>query len=567
MLILGCIFLGCSGDKSPKANDQEQPTAIGANNVTDGKHEATNRITLQDWTAASGITFVHAYDGHDQYLIAEVVAAGLASFDYDLDGWIDLYFLNGADLLEPAKQLASDQLNRNLGKFKFVDVTAASGLTDFAHSVGVATADFNNDGFSDIYLSNFGKNHLFQNNGDGTFSDATELAGVACGDELGAGVCFIDINLDGCLDLYVGNYVKDSISRNPVRTTEGFRSYPGPLDFQPEKDYLFLSQGDGTFLDVSETSGIRAISGPSMGMISSDLDDDGDLDILIACDVHRNLAWINDGHGSFIESGISLGLAFSGDGKLNGNMGVDAGDFDGDGAIDYFITTYRSDFPVLYKNDGAVGFQDVTQFANCGASAFQHVKWGTAFVDLDNSGTLDLLIANGDTDPLVEKWAYTTSWKARNTLLMNKGNGRFEDVTESVGSGLAPVESSRGLIVDDLDNDGRVDVVVLNSKTIPSIIRNTSINEDGWVQIELHGIVANRDAVGAKVTVKTEHGAQVAEVYSGRGYQSSFGQRLHFGLGAAKEIQSVQVRWPSGRTQVFSGVSVAKKNVIVELPE
>lgn len=562
----------CDRDNERRTNLPSQANGTATETQSGQQAQASSvptasGIRLTDVTANSNIDFVHFYDGQGGMYIAEEVASGMASFDYDRDGLIDLYFLKGTKIPFDGGGSPPNALYRNLGNMRFANATQQSHADDTSFSVGVVAADFDSDGFPDIFVNNFGPKKLYRNNGDGTFSDVTEIAGVGCGNRLGAGACFLDADQDGFLDLYVGNYVKSPIEKNVKRTTDAFPSYPGPLDFEPERDFYFRNRGDGTFEDQSDASGVSQIATPSMGVISTDFDDDGDPDVLVVNDVERNLLWENNGKGQFTEVGINRGIAFSRGAKRNGNMGVDCGDYNNDGFIDVYTSTFSNDFPVLYKNDGAGNFEDITLASNAGAGMFPHANWGVAFFDAENDGYQDLFIANGHTDPNVNKWAPTTAWKVRNSFLRNLGNGRFADLSKQVGSGMEPVESSRGLIADDLDNDGNVDLVVLNSLAQPTVIRNESTNTHHWLQLELLGKSATRDGTGSKVHVQAGGNTFVSEVYAGRGYQSSFGQRLHFGLGEASTIEKITIRWSDGQVQVIEEVKADQLLKIVQVPE
>ena len=512
-------------------------------------------ISLVDVTAQSKIDFVHSYDGHDQRYIVEAVGSGMSTLDFDSDGFIDVYFLNGAPIPVESGPKTSNGLYRNLGHMTFADATLASHTDDVLFSMGVAVADYDSDGFPDIFVTNFGPNVLLRNNGDGTFEEVSMSAGVGGGDQLGAGACFLDADRDGHLDLFVGNYVQAPVEKNIKRTTEGFPSYPGPLDFKTDADVLFHNNGDGSFSDCSAASGFAEHSSTSMGCVAADFDDDGDTDIFVVNDVDRNFLFENDGTGKFIEVGIQRGVAFSQDGKRNGNMGVDCADFDGDGALDFFTTTFSNELPVLYRNDGFGNFADVTVEFGAGVNLLPHANWGASFFDVENDGDQDLVIANGHTDPNVSSWAYTTAWKVANTMLLNGGDGHFTDISKHCGSGFLPVESSRGVVTEDFDADGDLDIIFLNALARPTVIRNDSKPMHHWLQLDLKGKLSSRDGTGTRVTVEVAGKKIVKEVHSGRGYQSSFGQRLHFGLGEAKSASKLNIRWPSGESQVIVDVA------------
>lgn len=548
VFVLFIVMLG--GCKPEKGN---VPIA-NPNQPTNGK-EPSSSITLVDVTEQSQISFVHSYDGHNQRYIVEEIGSGIGTLDFDSDGLMDVYFLNGASIPVESGPKTSNALYRNLGSMTFVEATLASHTEDVLFSMGVAVADYDSDGFSDIFVTNFGPNCLLRNNGDGTFEDVSLSAGVGGGDQSGAGACFLDADRDGHVDLFVGNYVQSPVEKNIKRTTEGFPSYPGPLDFMTDPDFLYHNNGDGSFSDHSAVSGISEHSSTSMGCIAVDFDDDGDTDIFVANDVDRNFLFENDGTGKFVEVGIQRGVAFSGDGKRNGNMGIDCADFNGDGALDFFTTTFSNELPVLYKNDGFGNFSDVTIEFGAGVNLLPHANWGTAFIDVENDGDQDLVIANGHTDPNVSSWAYTTAWKVANTMLLNGGDGHFKDISKTCGSGFAPIENSRGVATEDFDMDGDVDIIILNALARPTVIRNDSHPMQHWLQLDLKGKLSSRDGTGTRVTVEVAGKKIVKEVHSGRGYQSSFGQRLHFGLGDAKSASILNIRWPSGESQVLVDVA------------
>ncbi len=520
------------------------------------------QIVLTDYSAESQLDFQHHYDGHGEKYIIEALGSGIATIDYDGDGMLDIYFLNGASIGDNTAMSFPNAMYRNLGNFQFANRTDFTGTDDRNFSTGVAVADYDNDGFSDIFVNNLGPDRLYRNNGDGTFSDLTATANVSRM-ELGAGVCFLDADRDGLLDLYVANYVKSPIEKNVKRTTDGNARYPGPLDFEPERDFFFHNEGDGTFTDVSSASGISELSTTSMGTIALDYDNDGDSDIVVVNDLDRNLLWENDGTGKFTEVGIQRGIAFSFDGRRNGNMGVESADYDNNGSLDLYTTTFSNELPVLYRNDGAGNFSDVTLATGAGGRMKPHANWGASFLDVENDGDQDLFIANGHVDPNVHLWAFNTSWKVANTFLLQVA-GKFKDISTSAGSGLLPVESSRGNIADDLDNDGDIDLVVLNSLTTPTTIKNDTVSPNNWLEIRLVGRSACRDATGSRVQIVLDDKVLTDEVHSGRGYQSSYGQRLSFGLGKATVVPKIKIRWSDGNAEELTSMSVNQLLTIIQ---
>ena len=527
---------------------------------------AEGPIQLRDVTGTTGIAFVHTDGSSGRRYIPETVTAGLALFDYDGDGLIDVYFLNGAPLRGAEREgpPPRNALYRNEGGWRFSDVTDAAGVGDPGFGLGVAAADYDNDGDQDLFVNNYGPNVLYRNNGDGTFTDVTDRAGVRGGDKVGAGACFLDVDADGDLDLYVANYVKFTYETHVVIYQDGYPQYVSPRGYPYEPDLLYRNNGDGTFTDVSDESGVGRHAGSGMGMVSADYDGDGDTDVFTLNDVDGNFFFQSDGAGRFEEVGLMVGTAYNAYGDELGSMGVDCGDYDNDGWLDLFMTSYQGQMPVLYRNLGNGCFRDVTSSAGVGEGSFPHVNWGTGLVDFDNDGDRDLYIACGHLQDNIDLFDDTSSYLARNVLLMNTGHGRFVDVSDQGGDGMAVKLSSRGAGFDDLDNDGDVDVVVLNSRREPTILRNDTVNDNHWVQVRLRGVGSNRDGVGAHVRVVAGDLAQVAEVHSGRGYQSHWGTRLHFGLGRHDRIDRIEVRWIGGGTDLLENVDVDQVLTITE---
>ncbi len=424
-------------------------------------------------------------------------------------------------------------------------MTDQAGVGDAGYSLGVAIGDYDGDGDADIFVNTFGPDVLYRNNGDKTFTDVTMQAGVSNGDKVGAGAAFLDIEGDGDLDLYVANYVNFTYDNHVPIIIKGKRYQAGPQYYKPVTDTLFRNLGNGKFEDISIESGIASVAGPSMGVVCADFDNDQDVDIFVANDGQPNFLFQNDGTGHFEEVGLTVGVACDFNGKANSNMGVDVGDFDNDGQLDLFTTTYQAEMPVLYRNLGDGLFEDATSAARITYDLFPHVNWGCSFSDFDNDGDQDIYLACGHFDR-IEQIDDRTSQKIRNYLLMNHNN-KFVDVSSRCGNGLTPVESSRGAAFDDMDNDGDIDIVVLNSEALPTIIRNDTPQQNSWLQLRLKQPGMNPDAVGARVTVVGGPKPQISEVIAGRGYQSHFGSRLHFGMAATatrNEEVLVSVRWP-----------------------
>lgn len=523
----------------------------------------------------SGVDFTHENGSRGERYVVEPMSSGIALFDYDSDGLIDIYFVNGSLLNTPTDQADSvvdrpkNRLYRNLGSWKFEDVTDSAGVGDIGYGLGAVAGDFDNDGDLDLYVSNFGPNVFYENNGDGSFTRWPNNALIANGSRFSAGVCWVDIDRDGNLDLYVANYQKFTFDKHFQQRIGDYLFHPGPKDFPPEDHFLYRNLGDGTFVDVSESAGIRVAPKPGMGVVAGDFNGDDAPDIFVANDSFSNFLFINDGKGRFAEEAAISGVAIDRAGRANGNMGIEAADLNGDLLFDFFTTTYQDEMPVLYRQivDGL--FEDATHISKIEPKLYPHVSWGVGLEDFDNDGDKDIYIACGHFLDNIQFIDDRTTVKVRNFLLQNDGSGRFEEVTEQAGAAIQSEESSRGAGFDDLDNDGRIDIVVLNSQAKPQILRNQLSTEDAsiekkrWLQIQLVGTESNRDAAGGKVIVETERGKQIGMVHLGRGYQSHYGTRLHFGLGES-QTATIEVLWPSGRKSTHSVDKLSSQLQIVE---
>jgi hypothetical protein len=540
--------------KSTAEPDSEPLRAVSEPPTPDGATPPPGQIWFDDATATSGIDFVHHDGSTGQKYLVEPVSAGLALFDYDGDGLTDIYFLSGAPLSPaPANPSVTNRLYRNEGHWRFRDVTEESGVGDPGFGLGVAAGDYDNDGDLDLLVANFGHDVLYRNNGDGTFTDVSQEAGLRREFRVGAGAAWFDRDGDGDLDLLLATYTQFRLDQHLPRTIDGFPCYAGPLDYKPAASLLFDNRGDGTFADISAAAGIASAAGNGMGVISVDYDQDGDADLFVLNDEMPNFLFENDGKGNFQEVGLLRGFAFSALGKPLGNMGVDCADYDNDGWLDLFVTTYSNEMPTLFRNRRGL-FEDATLPAGAGTTTLPHVKWGTGFADFDHDGRRDLFIALGHLDEEVHRWRPATTYRVKNQLLRNLPSGRFADISAECGPGLSVNESSRGTGLDDLDNDGDVDVVVLNIATAPTILRNNTRSNQHWSQIQLVGAASNRDGAGARVRVTAGGTTQWAEVHLGRGYQSHHGTRLHFGLKQAEIIDRIEVLWPGGGQDSFANV-------------
>ena len=500
----------------------------------------------------SGIDFVHTDGSSGNRYMIETVLGSLAIFDYDNDGWLDIYFINGSPLLGTKSETQPrNQLYRNNGNWTFTDVTSDTGLGDLQYGMGVVVGDYDQDGDSDVFISNFGTNVFYVNQGDGTFRESTELCGLSSSKRVGAGNTFFDMDQDGDLDLYCASYVEFDYPLNKTRMISGYQFHTGPNDYVPAHHFLYRNDGDGRFTDVSEWSGINQFPAPGMGVLSADFDADGDMDVFVANDQKPNFLLINDGQGKFQEEGLVSGVAVDRLGKSNGNMGVDFADFDGDGQLDLVTTTYQEEMPVLYHAVDPGLFADTTNLARIDTTLKAHVKWGVGGVDFDNDGDRDLFIACGHFLDNIRFIDDRTDVKVTNYLLANNGRGHFTNVTKDAGSALQVIESSRGAAFDDLDNDGDVDVVVLNVNARPTVGRTDSSSANKGYSVRLIGTSTNRDAFGARIIAVSASGkTQTHVLTSGKGYESSYGARTYFGTGI-DPLSKIIVTWANGNTESF----------------
>ncbi|MHC4308782.1 MAG: CRTAC1 family protein [Planctomycetota bacterium] len=526
---------------------------------------ADAKIILTDVTEETQISFKHTDGGVGMCYIVETVTAGLALFDYDNDGDVDIYFVNGAALKGTKHKVPpKNALYRNEGNWKFTDITKEAGVGDTGHGLGVAAGDYDNDGDLDMYVSNWGPNILYRNNGDGTFTDITKEAGVDNGFLLGAGVNFLDMDKDGDLDLFASSYIDFSYEKNIQNKINDFPAYVGPNFYKSMPHTLYRNNGNGTFTDVSKSSGIGEYPSAGMGTVCCDYDNDGDTDIFVANDMEGGALFQNDGTGKFEQVGLIAGIAYDTYGDEMASMSVTCCDYDNDGWLDFHVTSYQDQAALLFRNLGDGMFEDVTRMAGAARGTIRNVTWGNGFSDFDNDGDRDIFVACGHTQVYVEKWDDRTSYLARNVLLMNNGDGKFINVSEESGDGMKVKLSSRGAGFDDLDNDGDIDVVILNSRAEPTILRNDSPSKGHWIQVRLRGTKSNRDGVGAHVKVVAGDLTLLEEVHSGHGYQGHYGMRLHFGLGNRKKVDRIEVRWIGTRTDVFKNVTVDRLVTLTE---
>lgn len=498
----------------------------------------------------TGIDFQHTDGGTGAMYITETVVGGLATLDYDGDGRVDIYFVNGASIEPNAPKQPTNRLYRNLGNWKFEDVTLQAGVGGRECGMGAVVADYDNDGDPDLFVTNYGDNVFYENNGDGTFDETTVQRGLSSGVRFGAGAAFFDMDGDGNLDLYTASYVDFRLQDHRTRTIAGHQFPSGPNDYPPAPDFLYRNLGQGGFKDVSEKSGIAQPVAPGMGVLAADFDGDLDTDILVANDQSPNTLFLNDGKGRFQESGFLAGLAVDIAGRANGNMGLDYADLDGDGMFDVLTTTFQEEMPVLYRAAAEGIFEDATNLARIDRALNNHVNWGCGAVDFDNDADNDIFLACGHFLENLRFIDDRTTVNTPNFLLANDGHGRFVNVSGSAGNGLKLQLSSRGAAFDDLDNDGDVDVVILNANGPPSLLRNDLLTPNRSLQITLIGTQCSRDAVGAVARLTAGGSTQVAVQLAGRGYESGYARRLHFGTRQATQGM-LEVQWPSGDRERF----------------
>jgi hypothetical protein len=520
----------------------------------------TAAIRFTDVAAEAGLDLLNVSGGPAKDYIVDANGNGAAFFDYDNDDDLDALIVNGSTREQYAK--GGDQmvaLYRNDGRGRFTDVTAAAGLTRRGWGSGTCVADYDNDGFRDLYVTAFGADALWRNAGNGTFTDVTRRAGVE-DTRWTTGCAFGDYDRDGDLDLYVANYVRFDDKTIPGRGTTGncrFMAtdvFCGPTRLPGEPDVLYRNNGDGTFTDVTARTGAVDPGYYGFGVLFTDLNDDAWPDIYVANDSVPNLLFRNRGDGTFVEDALPAGVAVSGDGRAQAGMGVDAGDWNGDGLPDLVVTNFSHDHNTLYQN-GPVGlFTDASYAAGLAATAGPYLGWGVGFVDVDLDGRLDVFIANGHVYPQVDKSGLGTTYLQRKQLFHNAG-ARLRHVTMEVGGGLLLEKSSRGAAFGDYDNDGDRDVLVVNMNDRPTLLRNDTTASNHWIAIRLVGTKSNRDGIGAKVTVQAGNQRQRSEVRGDGSYMSHSDVRAHFGLGKATRVDRVEIRWPSGLVETATSLA------------
>jgi hypothetical protein len=527
-----------------------------------------------DVAKPSGLTMQNVNGGvaTKRYII-ETTGSGVAILDYDNDGWPDIFLVNGS-ALDTANEKSSkptSHLYHNNHDGTFSDVTRAAGLEFTGWGQGVCAGDYDNDGFEDLYVTYYGKNRLYHNQGNGTFKEVAGFAGVAGdGKAWGTGCAFVDYDRDGKLDLLVANYVLFDVKTAPqpgqgqLCVWKGTPVMCGPRGLDSSPNILYHNLGGGKFADVSKASGIEKTYGHYCFSVSAiDYDDDGWPDLYVACDSTPSILYHNQRNGTFVDVAAEAGVAFNEDGREQAGMGSTIGDYDNDGRPDIFKTNFSDDSSSLYHNNGDGTFTSTIFDAGLGLNT-HFLGWGTMFVDVDNDGRLDILAVNGHVYPEVDTNHLGSTYREPRLLYWNAGNGKFKDLSQQCGPGCTETQSSRGLAIGDLWNDGRISAVVNDMSGQPMLLVNQAQNQNHWLGVITRGTRSNRDGIGAKVTVFVEGSKFVQDVRSGSSYISSNDLRLHFGLGSSTQTQRIEVRWPNGNTESFSGGSVNRFVTLVE---
>jgi hypothetical protein len=582
-----------SGPQHDRPQEGGQAPASGGVN-TGGTHEAvydaehrpitaggfvkTGPLVFEDATQKSGLTtWTHTMGTPQKHFILEANGSGVALIDYDNDGWLDIYLVNGStfDALSGKAPAPKAALFHNNHNGTFTNVADKAGVTNQRWGFGAAVADYDNDGWPDIYVSNFGKNRLYRNNHDGTFTDVAEKAGVTLGN-WSTGATWGDYDGDGRLDLFVAGYVHYDVASAPAPDTKEspnafcqFRGQDvmcGPRGLKGEPDHLFHNNGDGTFTDVSEKAGVADTAG-YYGLTSAfvDLNNDGKLDLVVANDSTPNYLYLNKGAGTFDDISYASGYALNEGGRETASMGIAIGDFRNTGLLDLYNTTFSDDYNPFYRNDGNANFTDVSYQLGLAEPTVPFLGWGNAAIDYDNDGWKDLISANGHVYPIVDKMPWGTSYAERPTLFHNLEGKKFDPVPAVQGSGLARVVAGHGLAAGDLFNDGKLDVVINVIDSHPLLLRNVSADKHHWIELKLiGGPKSPRDAIGASVYLTSAGKKQRGDVISGASYASTHDPRIHFGLGDATTIDSIEVHWPSGTVEKFTA---SKPDQILTLAE
>ena len=549
-----------------------------ADQKTDAKPAPDLGLSFVNVAKESGLNAKTIFGGeHKNKYLLETTGCGVAFYDYDNDGWLDIFLVNGSRLEGfPKGQEPTSHLFKNNRDGTFTDVTAKAGLVHSGWGQAVCIGEYDNDGFEDLFVSYFGKNVLYHNNGDGTFTDVSEKSGVAGnGKRWNSGCAFVDYDRDGKLDLFVANYIDLDLATAPVPESgpclyKAVMVACGPPGLKGGKNILYHNNGDGTFTDVSAAAGILSANGTyGLGVLTADFDNDGWPDIYVANDSTASALYQNKRDGKFVDIALESGCALSPDGKPQAGMGVSAADYDLDGNLDIVKTNFAGDTPSLYHNQGGANFEDATFTAGLGMHT-QYLGWGCGFFDMDNDGWPDILICNGHVYPEVEQLKTEAGYLQRKLLYRNLRNGRFEDVSLQAGTGISEPVASRGCAFGDFDNDGDLDMVVNTVNDYPQLLRCDSRTGNNWIKVRTIGTKSNRSGIGTRLKCVTRVAGeskphdQIDEVRSGGSYFSQNDLRVHFGLGKAEKVETLEVRWPSGQVDRMKDI---KPNQLVYVKE
>jgi enediyne biosynthesis protein E4 len=526
------------------------PAALAQTSSTPPESPASSPIRFEDATASSGIQFTHSIGAEKLGSLLESTGAGCVWFDYNNDGLPDLYVLSGRPLGDdmhpyplknPPAVAPHNHLYRNNGDGTFTDVTEQAGVAADIYGMAAIAADYDNDGFEDLFVTGYGRSILFHNNGDGTFTDVTAKAGIHV-DGWAIGAAWLDYDRDGCVDLFVGRYVKFDPS---YRTYYAADNFPGPLDYEPTTSRLYHNNCNGTFTDVTDASGIGAYKGRAMGVTAADFDGDGWPDIYVSNDRTQNFLFHNNHDGTFKETAVDMGVAYGQNGEMTSSMGPVAADIEGNGLLDLWVTDSNDDR--LMRNNGKLGFEDITALSGIPATNGQYVSWGSGVYDFDNDGWLDILVFHGGLIHMIPQ---------EHSLFRGVGNGRFVDISRQAGAVLDVKTVARGACFADYDNDGKIDAFVVNLGGRGTLLHNVSQNHNHWLTVALQGRKSNRDGIGARLELIAGGRKQMAERVAGSSYLSQDDGRLHFGIGAATRVDKLTIHWPSGRVQVLTNLAV-----------
>jgi enediyne biosynthesis protein E4 len=544
---------------------------IAAGGFASGTQKSAPGFSFTNIAARAGLTARTVYGGQttNKYLL-ETTGCGAAALDYDGDGWVDIFLVNGTTLEGfPKGSEPTNHLYRNKGDGTFEDVTSRAGLAQSGWGQGACAGDYDNDGHEDLYVTYWGQNRLYRNKGDGTFEDATGRAGLTTARRWGAGCAFLDYDRDGLLDIVSANYIDLDLSSTPVPESglcryKGIPVACGPPGLPGGKNVLYRNRGKGTFEDVSDKSGISRAKGTyGLGVATIDFNNDGWVDVYVANDSNPSALYINNRDGTFTDVGITAGCAYSQDGKPQAGMGIAVGDYDRNGTMDIFKTNFAGDTSTLYANTGDGLCEDRTFAGGIGLNT-RWLGWGVGFLDLDGDGWLDLFLVNGHVYPEVERVKTEAGYKQRKVVYRNLRDGRFEDVTEQLGEPVTIPKAGRGAAFADFDNDGDIDIVVNNVHDTPDLYRLDREGERRWIALKLVGTQSNRSAIGARVRLVTGSVVQTQEVRGGGSYYSQNDLRVHFGLGEARAADRIEVRWPSGREEAWPALEIDRLHELKE---